>query len=783
MNNNNHTPSSDFNFTTMMMSSRNDTPSSPTSDFLPQDETPSTTSSFLNNHHQQHQNHQQQDDDRSEQTFLEDDHNSHIHSHHPSNENSDDDESNFYFDEEMSEEAKAKLIQKHKEMKVKRGRKIKYENSICLECEEDGHKSQGGIWCYEVDHHKNNKRAPKYVNCDECHKLVSGPKYTRHLNKCAPSGASTVTSNTNQTSSTALSSPGVRQGMNTNVIPVSGAVVRLAYDGGTISSNSNPHDNNQNIENQSNSSSLTMSSLNNQTSPRVIIGSQPVNQLHQNQMPNNQNNNTQGMMNTSAPTFVIMPNPATTNSNNNNAFIQQLQQGNNANFMLNNTNMMAMINGIGLQQQSSPHSPKSPGGSSTSLPTIVLPQQHSSALQQQQLINVMNRLSPQNNYPTSPNQLVQIAPGTFGMQSINTPNYIINNNGANPVHSPQHIIITSPNNTSSSPGGRPLDNNAANQTRAMTRLSPSLLVSGPVSPGQQQQFTKIIIPNAPPTSPHQQPQQGMFQQFLPIDQHQQQNFLSTSSFTTNTSRLSPSYQQALSPNQASWSGYDSSPGLSPGNQSNSAAQKKRKRNSSNAGSSQPSGSSTVPSEGDYVEIRDDLLKKINDENDDNVYSLRLYNETTKQYTVLMSTVHKPVKQLCSSKKRKKLNQILAPVLAKFGVDAETLVQIKEVRSLIKNNKKPSSFNNTNDNDSEDSDEQRTQNDVPIHHHQQQQQMLSQIVQPQQTMMGMLNDLGATDIPQLPSEKDFTYEVPDFNITQHNFLNSLSDPQQQQPNNE
>ncbi|KAG2387438.1 hypothetical protein C9374_001770 [Naegleria lovaniensis] len=772
----NNTPSSDFNFTNMMM--RNE---SPTSDFLQQDETPSTTSSFLHNHHQQH--HQQQQDDRSEQNFLEDDGGSHIHSHHPSNENSDDD-SNFDFDDEMSEEAKAKLIQKHKEMKVKRGRKIKYENSICLECEEDGHKSQGGIWCYEVDHHKNNKRAPKYVNCDECHKLVSGPKYTRHLNKCAPSGASTATSNTNQTSTT-LSSPGVKQGMTNNVIPVSGAVVSLAYDGGTISSNSNPHSNSNGdsnaIENQSNSSSLTMSSLNNQTSPRVIIGSQPVNQLHQNQMPNNQNNNnaTAGMMNASAPTFVIMPNPAS-NSNNNNAFIQQLQQGSNANFMLNNTNnnLMAMINGIGLQQQS-PHSPKSPGGSSTSLPTIVLSQQHNSTLQQQQqLINAMNRLSPQNNYPSSPNQLVQIAPGTFGMQPMNTPNYIINNhNGSNPVQSPQHIIITSPNNTSSSPGSRPLDNNAANQARAMTRLSPSLLVSAPVSPGQQQQFTKIIIPNAP-TSPHQQQPQGIFQQFLPMEQ--QQNFLTTSSFTTNTARLSPSYQQALSPNQASWSGYDSSPGLSPGGQSNqnSAAQKKRKRNTSNAGSSQPSGSN-APSEGDYVEIRDDLLKKINDENDDNVYSLRLYNETTKQYTVLMSTVHKPVKQLCSSKKRKKLNQILAPVLAKFGVDAETLVQIKEVRSLIKNNKKPSSFANTNDNDSEDSDDQQAHN-IPIHH-QQQQQMLSQIVQPQQTMMGMLNDLGPTDIPQLPSDKDFPYDVPDFNL-QHNFLNTLSDPQQQQPPN-
>jgi hypothetical protein len=45
--------------------------------------------------------------------------------------------------------------------KSKRGRKIKYLNSICLECEEKGSSSKGGIWCYETQSHSNKKTCSK----------------------------------------------------------------------------------------------------------------------------------------------------------------------------------------------------------------------------------------------------------------------------------------------------------------------------------------------------------------------------------------------------------------------------------------------------------------------------------------------------------------------------------------------------------------------------------------------------------------------------------------------
>lgn len=319
----------------------------------------------------------------------------------------------------------------------------------------------------------------------------------------------------------------------------------------------------------------------------------------------------------------------------------------------------------------------------------------------------------------------------FGMQNQN---YLLGNNGNNSVQPSQHIIITSPNNTTSSPGGRPHENN--NQPRVLS-LSPSVLVSAPISP--QQQLTKIIIPNGP-NSPLQPVQQNAFQQYMSMDNQQPQTYLSANAFNSNP-RLSPSYQQ-LSPNQNSWSGYNESTSPTPSNQSSS--QKKRKRNGSNAGSNQ--SNNATASESDYVEIRDDLLKKINDSDDENVYSLRLYNESTKQYTVLMSTVHKPVKQLCSSKKRKKLNQILAPVLAKFGVDADTLIQIKEVRSLIKNTKKGSSPYPPNDNDSGEEEEEESQP---------QQTRLAPPQQQQQSMMGILQDLG--NLPNdLQNDKDLIY---------------------------
>ncbi|KAL0480197.1 hypothetical protein AKO1_007233 [Acrasis kona] len=53
----------------------------------------------------------------------------------------------------------------------------------------------------------------------------------------------------------------------------------------------------------------------------------------------------------------------------------------------------------------------------------------------------------------------------------------------------------------------------------------------------------------------------------------------------------------------------------------------------------------------------------------------------------MTTQHKPISELCSSKKRKKLNQILAPALMKFGVGAEQLLSINDVRKILKTKSK------------------------------------------------------------------------------------------------
>ncbi|EFC38505.1 predicted protein [Naegleria gruberi] len=705
--------------------------------------------------------HQQQEDSSryqvfDQQTFEEDNNNSGTHVH----DNASDDSYEMEEHPGMSDEALAKLRQSRQDMKVRRGRKIKYENSICLECEENNHKSQGGIWCYELDHHKNNKRAPKYVNCDECHKLVSGPKYTRHLNKCAPSGASTTqsTTSTNITSNTVAQTQNISQGLN-NVLPLSGAIVSLAYDGAAISNNTKQENRN---DTQSNGSITINNQQNNQQSkPRVILGN-PSQFNQNNMMPNNNVMNVPN--NVGAPTFVIMPNPASNPSNNNASFLQQYQAA----------NMLNMINGMNLQQVSSmsqaPLSPKS-NNSSNSIPTIVIPQQNNSALQQQQLFNVMNRLSPQNNYPTSPKQqLVQIAPGTFGMQPMGSQNvgYPFNTNPNQ--QSQQQIIITNTNNRSTSPGGRVLDPNQAHQTRGMNAISPSLLVSAPISPNQQQnqqpqQYTKIIIPNNP-NSPLQPQQQGnIFQPY--IEPQPQTSYLSASSFSNN---VSPSYSQQLSPNQQGWQSFqDGSPSLSPGGTSSTQnSQKKRKRGGSNAGSNQGASAS----ESDFVEIRDDLIKKLSEENDEGVYSLRLYNETTRQYTVLMSTIHKPVKQLCSSKKRKKLNQILAPVLSKFGVDAETLIQIKEVRALIKSNRKPSSYANANNDNDSDSSEDR--NNQPA---------VSQVNPSQITgsMMGILNEIPIINEPtndynNYYRQKESEDETQlDFGIMQGSFLQSLNDP--------
>jgi hypothetical protein len=85
-----------------------------------------------------------------------------------------------------------------------------------------------------------------------------------------------------------------------------------------------------------------------------------------------------------------------------------------------------------------------------------------------------------------------------------------------------------------------------------------------------------------------------------------------------------------------------------------------------------------------TEIREVASKQyINTDGGGDVYSLRLYNETRNEFVVLLSTLNKPVSMLCSSKKRKKLNQIIAPALAKFGVGAEELSNINDVRKMIK----------------------------------------------------------------------------------------------------
>jgi hypothetical protein len=497
--------------------------------------------------------------------------------------------------------------------KSKRGRKIKYLNSICLECEEKGSSSKGGIWCYETQSHSNKKRAPKYIVCTQCKKMVSGPKFTRHYSKCHQkiTGKPIV----------GTTASGTQNSDNENNLSFNeedGVASEQLY----FFTANNQNSSNTDTETRPDklSTQIQYHQFNAQYGqqpppqkqlPKILpSNNRQFTQFGTSPSPNTQQKSS-GSGSVVAPnglSFVIQTMPFTRSfhtsevKENTNGQVQFTNETENFNIPYSQpTTKSTSINFIHTNPST----------------TNTYQQAQSSQQQQQQLPTTQppttqQNQSQQHQQQQQPHPMLQqqtvIAPTTWHNYTFNSDNQLSYDNHAT-VFNHRHTFI--PNQQSST-----------TQQSQQTVFHGDLMNVNPISSSNNINATPIP-----------------------------------------TTAASPSLTATTQPN------------------------KKRRYSRINA-TGLTTESVVMPITHDVqpaiVEVRDDhSIKQFLQDTSDDIYSLRLYNETRNEYVVLLTTQHKPVSELCSSKKRKKLNQIVAPALGKFGIGADQLLNINDVRKVLK----------------------------------------------------------------------------------------------------
>jgi hypothetical protein len=524
-------------------------------------------------------------------------------------------------------------------MKTKRGRKIKYLNSICLECEGNGTSSKGGIWCYETQAHKSKKRAPKYIICKDCKKMVSGPKFTRHFSKCHKRSG-----NSSSTPATSITSGPVNSNQPLNQTE-SGEDANMYYN----------HQDEVNEGNQN-------------------ISTEQVTYFYTVQQP----------IETSAP--------SSTESQHNDAPSSQMQYQFNPQFVThqNQHKRFTKILPHNVQYQYRTSSPQANQQHfQQSQPPVVAPTGFSYVIQQMPFT-----------YETKDNQPVQFTNETNNYMQYSSPVSLISNYthtkqkpSSNTFAHNNTGIFQQPSATSQQPQQQTQPQSQQQQhsmIQQQTVITPTTWHNYTFNSDNQMSYEKYnatlfshtFVPQQT-SGQQQQPPQTQTQQ--PPQQQQQQQQQQVQQVVVFHGESNTPAANVTSPLPVS-SATTTTATIATGTTTQPHKKRKHSRMTNpptNITIHEPMTDSAVPQH--PVEIRDEHAAKhfLHGNNSGDSFSLRLYNETRNEYVVLLTTHHKPVSELCSSKKRKKLNQILAPALGKFGVGAEQLLSINDVRKVLK----------------------------------------------------------------------------------------------------